>query len=263
MNPEARVDKTPDCWDRSYAAPVPDTSDVERMLRRVAFRLVKGRLLDRFGTLAGLRTIEVGAGLGRMSLGLCREGAETTLLDSSPMALAKACELFGKLGLGRPATLPMDLLAAEDAEGVEGLNGRFDVVMSFGLAEHFQSAERERVVGRHFDLARPGGLVVISVPNRSCPTYRLFVWTKRHILRTWGLGLEIPFSRAELAGLAAGRAERWEILSTPLWESVCDHLVDPIAGKLGLKSVCGSKGPGLGVLDRLGYALILVAEAAK
>lgn len=39
----------------------------------------------------------------------------------------------------------------------------YDVVASFGFVEHFENADE--VVDRHFQLARPGGYVVLSMPN--------------------------------------------------------------------------------------------------
>ena len=40
---------------------------------------------------------------------------------------------------------------------------KYDVVASFGFVEHFDSVAD--VVDRHFDLVKPGGLVVVSFPN--------------------------------------------------------------------------------------------------
>lgn len=40
---------------------------------------------------------------------------------------------------------------------------QYDIVASFGFIEHF--ADPHEVVDRHFKLARPGGYVVITVPN--------------------------------------------------------------------------------------------------
>lgn len=247
-------------WDQSYAGFNLTRQDAERAMRGMAFKFVRGRLLDHFGSLGGLRTLEVGAGLGRVSLGLCREGARTVLLDSSAVALTKAAELFGLFGLPRPEVYQADVL---DSNGsVAGtLRGRFDVAMSFGLVEHFSGGDRKRAIDFHFDLVRPGGLVIISVPNRWCPTYRLFVWTKRRLLKNWGLGVEIPFTRKELKHLVADRATVARIVSTPIMESVGDHLLMPIGRKIGLDlERLDFTGIGLGALDRLGYALIMVAE---
>ncbi|EYF04154.1 methyltransferase domain-containing protein [Chondromyces apiculatus] len=40
---------------------------------------------------------------------------------------------------------------------------RYDVVASFGFIEHFEDADR--VVDRHFAMCKPGGMVVIGMPN--------------------------------------------------------------------------------------------------
>jgi 2-polyprenyl-3-methyl-5-hydroxy-6-metoxy-1,4-benzoquinol methylase len=40
---------------------------------------------------------------------------------------------------------------------------QYDIVASFGFIEHFE--DPDQIVDRHFQLARPGGYVVITVPN--------------------------------------------------------------------------------------------------
>lgn len=45
------------------------------------------------------------------------------------------------------------------------LDREFDIVGSFGLIEHFRDASLEAILSLHHSLARPGGLVVIEVPN--------------------------------------------------------------------------------------------------
>ena len=47
-------------------------------------------------------------------------------------------------------------------QGVEGL-GRYDVVMSGGLIEHFDDVEA--ILVKHVQLLEPGGLLVLSTPN--------------------------------------------------------------------------------------------------
>ena len=49
-----------------------------------------------------------------------------------------------------------DFMAFSDA-------ARYDVVCSFGFVEHFFDVEE--VIGRHVDLVRPGGVLVLAAPN--------------------------------------------------------------------------------------------------
>jgi predicted SAM-dependent methyltransferase len=43
-----------------------------------------------------------------------------------------------------------------------------DICFSVGLIEHFTEEDLPRVVSAHFDVVRPGGLVVISFPTPTC-----------------------------------------------------------------------------------------------
>jgi SAM-dependent methyltransferase len=41
----------------------------------------------------------------------------------------------------------------------------FDVVYSLGLVEHFEYKDTEALIGEHFRVCRPGGTVIVGVPN--------------------------------------------------------------------------------------------------
>jgi 2-polyprenyl-3-methyl-5-hydroxy-6-metoxy-1,4-benzoquinol methylase len=84
--------------------------------------------------------------------------------------------------------LPVDLL------------GKYDISMSFGLAEHFRGVERTKIIKSHFDVLKKGGMAFISVPNRYNPPYRLSKFFAEHVNR-WRVGAEIPYSRKELGDI--------------------------------------------------------------
>jgi SAM-dependent methyltransferase len=160
----------------------------ERSLR---FRRLEDELAQRLGPLAGLRTVELGAGPGVTSLALARRGAGVTLVDRVPSALEIASELARKMGV------KVELVGADLFKPPPEHVGSFDVALSFGVAEHFEGDERKRVVLAHLEWLRPGGVAVVSVPNRLCPTYRLWKWwLQRKDL--WPYGYEEPFTPQEL-----------------------------------------------------------------
>jgi 2-polyprenyl-3-methyl-5-hydroxy-6-metoxy-1,4-benzoquinol methylase len=144
----------------------------------------------------GLDVIEIGAGSGTFAAIFARRGANVTVLDYSENALDASRRLFADLGVDA-RFVQADALSLDPS-----LLGRFDVSMSFGLAEHFVGEDRRRIVKSHFDLLRPGGLAFVSVPNRHCMPYRLWK-AKRELLGRWNFGLEVPFSRSELRTIAA------------------------------------------------------------
>jgi 2-polyprenyl-3-methyl-5-hydroxy-6-metoxy-1,4-benzoquinol methylase len=53
-------------------------------------------------------------------------------------------------------------------EPPQELLGRFDVVCSFGVAEHFENTSG--VIQRMSDFVKPGGLLITTIPNLSGPT---------------------------------------------------------------------------------------------
>jgi glycosyltransferase involved in cell wall biosynthesis/SAM-dependent methyltransferase len=83
-------------------------------------------------------------------------GFHVTCIDYSSIGCQKTRENFRLLGIDG-ATIKMDIfdLAAETPQ--------FDVVYSLGLIEHFE--DRVAVVSRHVRLIRPGGYLVLGVPN--------------------------------------------------------------------------------------------------
>ncbi len=149
----------------------------------------------KFGGFRGLQCIELGAGTGTYSSLFAQHGAHVTLLDDSSEALAKARQIFMRLGL------EAEFVMSNVFRLPQRLLGSFDVCMSFGLAEHFTDAERRLVFQRHLDLLRSGGVLLISVPNRFCLPYRVYKFTFEALGR-FSAGYEQPFDVRELRAIA-------------------------------------------------------------
>ena len=139
--------------------------------------------------------IKIGAGRATNAVLYAERGAKTTVLDVSSLALDQARELFGAHGL-EPETVEADIFDLP-----EELLGSFDVAMSFGLCEHFLGERRARSIAVHLELVRPGGLALVSVPNRWSPIYRAWMAVEKR-RGTWRLGTEEPFTVVELRRLA-------------------------------------------------------------
>jgi len=210
-----------------------------------------------------LSTAELGAGSGTISAVFARHGARVTVLDYSQEALDTSSALFGELGLAQESIL------ADALSLPESLVGQFDVAMSFGLAEHFEGNDRGRIIKAHFDLLRPGGLAVISVPNRHCWPYRLWK-ARRELLGKWQFGLEKPFSRGEIAQICqeVGVTD-FEIAGSPFMASL-EFLIPVARWKRSLEKrmlkdkrfdpqrISPERKGTLGAY--LGYALVLIAR---
>lgn len=181
-------------WERLWTHRHSDAKDdalLERERRSRRWAMIVEHLEATFGSIRGLSTIELGSGRGDLSALLAACGANVTLLDTSEKALDQARRRFDRLEL--PARFEKgDMLGTLDA-----FRGRFDAAFSSGVIEHFRGDDRTRVVRAHYDVLRPGGLAVISVPNARCFPYRM--WKSYLELRGWWpYGLELPYAKREL-----------------------------------------------------------------
>jgi SAM-dependent methyltransferase len=105
-----------------------------------------------------LRVLEVGGAPGQYLAWMARSfGCRCAVLDYSPIGCDMARRNFEALGIDL-AINERDLFG-DELDSV----GRFDVVYSLGLIEHFE--QFGTAIERHAALAKPGGLVIIGCPN--------------------------------------------------------------------------------------------------
>lgn len=128
--------------------------------RTPGWAFIQGEVRNTFGSFEGLQTIELGCGLGKVSLLFSLLGARTTLLDYSERALGAAKFVHQQFD-AHPDIINANLLHLP-----EKLCGRYDVAISSGTAEHFWNADRPCVFHSHANVLRPGGLAILWVPNR-------------------------------------------------------------------------------------------------
>ena len=191
----------PQLWDRVWSQATKTERDrdfwqwVNRESDGVRGTKIKQYLSQHLGGLQNLKTIEVGSGPGIYSFIFACLGAQVTLLDYSPQALAIAKERFAANGLSA-TFLSQDALKLDPA-----LYNQYDLAMSFGTVEHFRYPERFRMVEAHLKLVRAGGAIAVSTPNRAFILHELL---KAYLQRCnkWQLGYEGAFSRNEFLNLA-------------------------------------------------------------
>lgn len=226
----------------------PDEAELspQEMLRRIESTLGFKAWARGAGSLARggaapetLKVAEVGCGTGTAALIFGLLGASVTLLDSNQKVLERARKIYGAFGCRA------DFIKADCLEPAgESLAGKFDVVLSGGLAEHFTGAYREKCFEFHQSLLKPGGLAMIGVPNRFSPFYQL-VRRFRVLTGTWGPDIEVPFSNPELKSLAKGAGfsryyvvgtiplvKDFRVYSRGLISAVVDLLPDKLKGAL-------------------------------
>lgn len=134
------------------------------LIEAVRFALIKGaceRLLKQFPRRGNYHFCELGAGTASVSryLGDTYQ-ADITIVDSNPRAL----DLSRKTFEGFPhrfQTIARDVFDLKDCEG------RFDLVHSGGLIEHFVGEARDRIIEAHCALVKDHGYLMILVPIRN------------------------------------------------------------------------------------------------
>jgi SAM-dependent methyltransferase len=143
---------SPDFWtpsdDRSPSARFwspfdPSFTDILRLLRK---HVSPG---DSF--------LEMGCAPGKyLAAAAIRMGATVSGVDYCPAGISTARRYFGSLGITAD-------LRCEDMMATSFAPDTFDCVFSMGLIEHFE--DPARIVAKHYELVRPGGTVIILVPN--------------------------------------------------------------------------------------------------
>lgn len=190
---------TPELWDSIWTV---DENKREENKKRYILNLkreesskrwqrIERRVMKRFGSFQNVKVIEIGAGAGTNAALMAKRGANVTILDYSEKALQTSKSFFNDNNL-RAKFVNQNALLLPDS-----LKNKYDISMSFGLAEHFRGKEREAIIKSHVDVLKKGGITFIAVPNKYAPFYRIY---KKYLESRgkWVYGEEYPFSRNEL-----------------------------------------------------------------
>lgn len=165
--------------------------------RSVRWQHIESIIINKYGSFKNLNCIEIGAGSGHYSMLFVRRGAKVTLLDYSKNALDLSHRIFKDYGIDekRVSFINMDALQMDNT-----LFNRYDVSMSFGVAEHFKGEDRFRIVKAHYDVLRKRGITFISVPNAHCLLYRMYKFIRQ--LRKQEIIECYPYSKKEFRKIA-------------------------------------------------------------
>ncbi len=155
------------------------------MLHRITplrSRLVRDAAIARFRRdarsrhpLAGLSALDIGCGAGLMTEPLARMGATATGIDAAPenIAVAAAHAAAGGLAIDYRAT-SVEALAATGA--------RYDIITCLEVVEHV--AGRDSFFAALAALLAPGGLAILSTPNRTAASWAVLIGGAELLLRT-------------------------------------------------------------------------------
>ncbi len=176
-------------------------------------------LLDALPALADLRLLKTDlwdeAKNTRILQWASERGARTFGVDISEPIVRQARAAFGA-GRLRPAVADVRRLPFADAS--------FDAIYSMGTVEHFD--ETEASVAELARILKPGGRLILGVPNRHDPFLRPLFVSALAAFGLYGYGFEKSYSRRALRRMveAAGLRVRLEtgILFIPGWLRMAD-----------------------------------------
>ena len=181
--------------------------------------------------LAGKRALDVGCGAGLLCEPLARLGAAVTGVDAAAENVAAARDHAAGAGLA------IDYRAGELASLALG---RFDLVTCMEVLEHV--ADKPAFVAALAGSLSPGGLLILSTPNRT-PQSRLLL-----------------VGAAELVGAIPRGTHHWADFVTPI--ELHDLLADAGLVMGNPQGIAWSPGKGLRLSDDLALNYIVTATAA-
>lgn len=132
------------------------------------------RLCALLSSIGGKNVLQAGCGGGKYSLSLASYGFTATAMDYTFSPLKNIARLSALLEIS-PGRIR---LVCADLERMPFRDGVFDMVFNDGVVEHWlDDRERVEIINKMARLARPGGYVVVYVPNGGHPFYEKWVRT--------------------------------------------------------------------------------------
>jgi SAM-dependent methyltransferase len=175
-------------WDRAYENRVLEPFNDHDWRNHAAIQIV--RAVRAIG-LDGKRVCEVGGGDGQMSAYMARlhPSASFSILDYS----ARGCALARQRAASEGVTL--DVHEQDIFKPDQHLTASFDVVISFGVVEHFR--DLGEIVAAKRRLLRPGGKMFTLIPNFSESVYAT-------LCKRWSISVYEDHVPHDLDSLVAG-----------------------------------------------------------
>ena len=139
-------------WGKGYQRRPRYMSDLDLQERRLHIQRLLGPLVA--ASASRVRVLDLGCGTGDMLDGVPRDRVYIVCVDLAPKMVAEAAQSH-----------PEDRFAVGDAARTPFRPGIFDVVVSAGVLEYVPDAVAV-LRGAH-SLLRPGGHLILSMPNRA------------------------------------------------------------------------------------------------
>jgi ubiquinone/menaquinone biosynthesis C-methylase UbiE len=161
------------------------------------------------------RVLDVGCGPAVMADSLLGRAGEYCGIDISPRMIAEGCARLRRHPAGGRAHLVIG-----DADSLAFAEHFFDAVVSLGVLEYLVTYER--ALGEIWRVLRPGGIVVLAVPNRTSAYHRALRVTNR--------------TRAEVKRLLGRQPRRSEVFA---WNPCVPRRLDRKLARAGFSDLQG------------------------
>ena len=165
-------------WDQSWQETDGQRSGTKAKVKKIVRKLFGDRLISYskpyddyllweviypkyLANIAGLRAVEIGSAPGTYLVGLKKQfGIVPYGIEYTPAGAETNRNVFAANGIDASNVIHADFFSDDIHRQYKEF---FDLVISRGFIEHFDDVAS--VIDRHLSLLKPGGLLVISVPN--------------------------------------------------------------------------------------------------
>jgi len=188
--------KVGEAWQKAFAETPPVLSeDTVRYIKQFPTSVI-WHYISTFTSLPPKSLVlEAGCGSGKLSLALALLGFKVTALDYSESALDTAAA--NKSELEKRLKTKLDVTFVKDnLEDLSLQANYFDLVFNEGVVEHWlEKKARVNVLKQMTEVAKPGGTVVVIVPNGAHP---LSPWWEKNCAAFYEAPPMVNYSAAQL-----------------------------------------------------------------
>ncbi len=141
--------------------------DVQDMYKKPAvFQVELAELINQLLVGEQVKIMEIGCEAACTSFLIKNKGVEKTLLDYNKQIIALLEETYKTIGLSA-------VFSTADMYNMPFEDNSFDLVFNAGVVEHYEYEERVKLFKEYSRVVKPGGYMVIAIPNHHSFPYRL------------------------------------------------------------------------------------------
>ena len=142
--------------------------------------------------IVGKKVLETGSGSGLGLILLSMKGADAYGIDTSVVGIAFSQYLAGHFSKRFPTSKININVGQGDYFHTKFEDGSFDVVYNAGVAEHLYREGLDNLMAEMIRVTKPGGYVLIAVPNEGGAFYKRYKATKDELKKQFPTLVSMP-----------------------------------------------------------------------